>query len=548
MSGLLPAAVFGLEVPAGDVAIPALPDFPAAFRITMAAIDPSAEPEYTGTVDSSAPIRATLKLIRQPYDPEDEEGSEGDSEDQHYLNALLNGEGSEDDDESSSDEEKNGGPSDPSKSKKARKEAAVEQLKAALAEDDGEDEMEVEGVNGIKGDASKLTKGKAKAIGDGNEDSDEEGDSEDIEIEEFVLCTLDPTKNYQQPLDITIGEDERVFFKVSGTHAIFLTGNYVIPVDDGHRHPEDEDYDDEDYDLSPDEDELDASEESDELDALEDPRITELASEDEEPPKLVKAEKQSKKGKNKRPASESDDEPAGLDDMMAKVLKPEEPATNGEPKLSKKQLKKLKNNAGQAVPSTIENKNIKKVDPPSSESPNSKKVQFAKDLEQGPSGAMTNGKTKTAAEGKKDEKTDEKKDGDKGRASLGVKTVQGVTVDDKKLGTGPAAKKGNRVGMRYIGKLKDGKVFDGMFIQASRLSFLEIWADRVAANKKGKPFSFKLGSGEVIKGWDIGVAGMSVGGERRITIPASLAYGSKSQPGIPANSPLVFDLKLLEIN
>jgi FK506-binding nuclear protein len=67
------------------------------------------------------------------------------------------------------------------------------------------------------------------------------------------------------------------------------------------------------------------------------------------------------------------------------------------------------------------------------------------------------------------------------------------------------------------------------------------------ANKKGKPFSFKLGVGEVIKGWDIGVAGMSVGGQRRLTIPANLAYGSKSLPGIPANSTLIFDIKLLEI-
>lgn len=67
------------------------------------------------------------------------------------------------------------------------------------------------------------------------------------------------------------------------------------------------------------------------------------------------------------------------------------------------------------------------------------------------------------------------------------------------------------------------------------------------ANKKGKPFSFKLGKGEVIKGWEIGVAGMAVGGERRITIPPQLAYGKKDLPGIPGNSKLVFDVKLLEI-
>ena len=69
-----------------------------------------------------------------------------------------------------------------------------------------------------------------------------------------------------------------------------------------------------------------------------------------------------------------------------------------------------------------------------------------------------------------------------------------------------------------------------------------------SANKKGKPFTFKLGSGEVIKGWDIGVAGMSRGGERRINIPANLGYGSKGMPGIPANSNLVFDIKMISIN
>lgn len=67
------------------------------------------------------------------------------------------------------------------------------------------------------------------------------------------------------------------------------------------------------------------------------------------------------------------------------------------------------------------------------------------------------------------------------------------------------------------------------------------------ANKSGKPFAFKLGKGEVIKGWDIGVEGMRPGAQRRITIPPHLAYGKKALPGIPANSKLIFDLKLLEV-
>lgn len=255
-----------------------------------------------------------------------------------------------------------------------------------------------------------------------------------------------------------MGEDEQAFFKVSGTHTIYLTGNYVGSGLSQNHEIYDAD-EDNDYDLSPDEDELEDDDDSDKLDDLEDPRITELASDDEEAPKLTKKEQPTKKGKNKRAADDSDGEPANLDEIMAKALKPAEPATNGEPKLSKKQLKKLKNNAGKAVEAAIENKEIKKVDAPLKDSPNGKadkKVQFAKNLEQGPSGAAKEEKS-----AKEEPKANSKKEGDTPKASLGPKTVQGVLIDDRKLGKGPAAKKGQKVSMRYIGKLEDGKVFDG---------------------------------------------------------------------------------------
>ena len=322
-----------------------------------------------------------------------------------------------------------------------------------------------------------------------------------------------------------------MFFKVTGTHTVYITGNYVIPDDDGHNHHH-EVYDsdsDEDYDLSPDEDEeiqMD-EEESDELDDLEDPRITEVDTDEDEVPKLTtKIEiKSDKKGKNKRTADEIDG--PSLDDIMAKSLKAETEVKE-EPKLSKKQLKKLKKNNGEAVgvKSDETKENVKNGD-----ANTSKKVQFAKNLEQGP--------TSSAEKPKGQEK---KEPTINGKATLGVKVVNGVTVDDKKLGSGRACKRGDRVGMRYIGKLMDGKVFDCKSPMA-----LPYQADPIVANKKGKPFEFKLGDGKVIKGWDIGVAGMSAGGERRMTVPANLAYGSKSLPGIPANSTLTFDVKLLEI-
>ncbi|QLQ79955.1 hypothetical protein HG537_0C06040 [Torulaspora globosa] len=133
-----------------------------------------------------------------------------------------------------------------------------------------------------------------------------------------------------------------------------------------------------------------------------------------------------------------------------------------------------------------------------------KKVEFKKELEEGPTKKVQEKpKTKT-------------------RVLEG-----GVTIEDRTVGKGAQAKKSSKVGMRYIGKLKNGKVFD--------------------KNTSGKPFVFKLGHGEVIKGWDIGVAGMAVGGERRIIIPAPYAYGKQALPGIPANSELTFDVKLVSL-
>lgn len=163
----------------------------------MAAVDPSATPDYTGTTNGDTPVRATLKIIYEPSDPYAKEDSDGESDDENYLKALLQDRDSEDDDDedepSSDEEEKNGGPSDPSKTKKARKQAAVEQMMKALAEND-DDEMEVDSTSRTNGALSKAKKGKGKAT-DEDEESSEEDDEEGLEgMEELVLCTLDPAK------------------------------------------------------------------------------------------------------------------------------------------------------------------------------------------------------------------------------------------------------------------------------------------------------------------------------------------------------------------
>lgn len=358
-----------------------------------------------------------------------------------------------------------------------------------------------------------------------------------------------------------MGEDEQVFFKVSGTHTVYLTGNYLVPESDS---SDEESYGfDTDYDLSPDEDELDEEEEGDELDDLDDPRITELTSDDEEPPKLIgkdakgakdrkdakpvaepakaKMPEVAKGSKNKRAAEDEgeDPEPPTLDDIMSKSLKPATDNPDGEPKLSKKQLKKLKNNAGKAVQPPAGSTAKKDDAPPEGNGAGGKgdkKVQFAKNLESGPSGEGDVSKA--------DAKTEKKKDGKSG--GLGIKTVQGVVIDDRKLGTGPAAKNGDKVGLRYIGKLQTNlRQFDGTF---TGIMNAPLNSNTCTANKSGPPFRFKIGANEVIKGWDIGVKGMSVGGERRITIPPELGYGKKAMDKIPANSTLIFEIKLLSID
>jgi FK506-binding nuclear protein len=166
-------------------------------------------------------------------------------------------------------------------------------------------------------------------------------------------------------------------------------------------------------------------------------RIKDVDTDEEEAPKLTEAKTDAKRGKNKRPA---DDDAEGLDEMIAKEGK----AAPDGAKLSKKQQKKMKNNKGEAVAAwdaAKENSTPNKAD---------KKVQFAKTLEQGPTGAGAD------TGSKQQQKQPEKK------SSLEIKVVQGVTIDDRTIGKGRTAKSGDKVSLRYIGKLQsNGKVFDG---------------------------------------------------------------------------------------
>ena len=158
----------------------------------MAAIDPSAPPKHSDTANGDVPARATLKLIYDPTGPfgDDDDDSSQDSDERLYMDSLIQ---DGDEDESDSEEEgRNGGPSDPSKRAKARKQAAAEQMMKAIAENESDNEMSIDGDSGINGVLSKTNKGKGKATEEDEEDSDAEHSIDGLD--EMVLCTLDPEK------------------------------------------------------------------------------------------------------------------------------------------------------------------------------------------------------------------------------------------------------------------------------------------------------------------------------------------------------------------
>lgn len=245
----------------------------------------------------------------------------------------------------------------------------------------------------------------------------------------------------------------------------------MTPIDEPNGQEEydsdEDDYDSEDDDLIDDMAEEDSEDELDDIDA----RISELEE--------AEAELKPSKSKKRRASAESDLD-AAMDDAQVE--------TKSDKKLSKKERKKLKaaNGEAAAAPVSADEGNA-------SEDSAKKSVSFSNDTK--PATKLVSG---------------------------------GVSIEDRKAGDGPKTKNGSKVSIRYVGKLKNGKVFD--------------------SNTKGKPFNFKIGSGECIKGMEQGVLGMAAGGERRVEIPAASAYGKQSLPGIPANSDLIFDIKLLKFN
>lgn len=113
-------------------------------------------------------------------------------------------------------------------------------------------------------------------------------------------------------------------------------------------------------------------------------------------------------------------------------------------------------------------------------------------------------------------------------STSGIKMDNKLKIEDLTTGTGTEAVAGKKVTVNYLGTLTNGTKFDSSY-------------------DRNEPFSFNLGAGDVIAGWDQGVAGMKVGGKRKLTIPSELGYGAMDLGSIPPNSTLLFEVELLNV-
>ncbi|KAK5808014.1 hypothetical protein F5H01DRAFT_370907 [Linnemannia elongata] len=332
-----------------------------------------------------------------------------------------------------------------------------------------------------------------------------------------VLCSLIPGSVDQQKLDVAFAEGEEITFSVTGDNVVHLSGNYLP--DTGAQDGDEDDYDEDDddmyggydqdddgnivisqgtkrlADLIGDEDEDEDSEDDPDFTGEDDEEDEDDSDDDDDEessnPYAAQVEGDEVDSEEDEDDEEEDDEENGGDDDDDEDDDDEDEDEDDSEDDEDEEPEPVKK---EAAPATKK-----------------QKVSEEKAILIKPKQEATPVKVKE--EPKKAHK----------------KTLpNGLVIEDTKAGEGARAKSGKKIGMRYIGRLENGKVFD--------------------KNTSGKPFSFKLGAGEVIKGWDLGIQGMQLNGERRLTIPPALAYGSQgAPPDIPRNATLVFEVKLISL-
>ncbi|OAQ33787.1 hypothetical protein K457DRAFT_106407 [Linnemannia elongata AG-77] len=333
-----------------------------------------------------------------------------------------------------------------------------------------------------------------------------------------VLCSLIPGSVDQQKLDVAFAEGEEITFSVTGDNVVHLSGNYLP--DTGAQDGDEDDYDEDDDDMYGGYDQDDdgnivisqgtkrladlIGDEDEDEDSEDDPDFTGEDDEEDEDDSDDDDDEESSNPYAAQVEGDEDDSEEDEDDDEEE----DDEENGGDDDDDEDDDDDDEDEDDSEDDEDEEPEPVKKEAAPATKK---QKVSEEKAIPIKPKQEATPVKVKE--EPKKAHK----------------KTLpNGLVIEDTKAGEGARAKSGKKIGMRYIGRLENGKVFD--------------------KNTSGKPFSFKLGAGEVIKGWDLGIQGMQLNGERRLTIPPALAYGSQgAPPDIPRNATLVFEVKLISL-
>ena len=342
--------------------------------------------------------------------------------------------------------------------------------------------------------------------------------------EPVCVCSLRAETEEQTGLDLVFEQGTAVTFLTSGPGTVDLSGYFVQHfVESGDQNGDDDDEDDEDYvDEGDDDDDDDEEEEMDddeEEEEEEEPEEEEKKEEEEKGKKRTREAEGTKAQPQKRvcasPEAPARKSGAGEKPKSVHFDEAKAPATPERPRTTPAHPQTpYSRPPARTVPDTI-------VPPsPAQSAKPAKQEKPEKPAQAAARNSSSKGAASPAA-------AQQQKQQQQQQQPATRRTPEGLTITDTRVGTGAVARPGCTVQVRYTGALTSGKVFD----------------------KSGRtPFRFDLGTGEVIRGWDLGVKDMRVGGKRRLVVPPHLGYGHSRAGPIPPNSTLVFDVELVSVH
>ena len=315
--------------------------------------------------------------------------------------------------------------------------------------------------------------------------------------EDFSICSLTTGKTEQQVLDLILTEGETVAFRVDGPNAVHLSGYYINEEEENGFINDSEDDDEIFSDEAEEDSQIEYDSEFDSEDSEFDSEDSEFDSEEKETknPRIRVLESD----ENEEDEMDSEEESDSQEAVSKSSKKVKFDITE-----AKKTKEVVATPAAKESPKESPKAAVTKVTPPvAKSSPAQVQASAVK-----PASPQSASKEQIAAPVKKT-------------------LPSGLQIEDLKLGSGAKVSQGKKVLIHYKGTLQNGQVFDSSF--------------------GGKPLKFAVGKGEVIKGMDMGIIGMAMGGSRKLVIPGPLAYGNQSLPKIPRNSTLVFEIRLEKI-